>query len=261
MCNKLTVKDIKILLDNLTSDIPQHIIADERKQVQVFVKQTLKRFEKEKLRQQKLQDMLSFEYDLRTQGKHYIAGIDEVGRGCLAGPVVAACVIMPMDDFILGVNDSKQLSQSNREELFDLIREKALGIGIGMISAEKIDEVNIYEATKLAMIESIVNLCDLVPSIQVDHLLIDAMQLDVPYGQTKIIKGDARSYSIACASIIAKVTRDRLMQRYSEQYPVYHFDKNVGYGTKDHLQALSIHGITAIHRKTFEPIKSMINNG
>ena len=184
-----------------------------------------------------------------------IGGVDEVGRGPLAGPVVTACVVLPEDFDVLGVDDSKKLSLKKREELYDLIIDKALAVGIGMCDNHVIDEINILEATKRAMAESIekadkiLKKRDLGP---LEHVLIDAVKLTgISQTQTNIIKGDATSLSIAAASIVAKVTRDRMMMAYAEEYPWYGFESNMGYGTKKHYEGISAHGITPIHRKTF----------
>ncbi len=185
----------------------------------------------------------------------YIAGIDEVGRGPLAGPVVSAAVILPKDFRILEVNDSKQLTDAKRQELFLQIVEGALAIGVGVQSEQVIDEINIYEATRLAMAEAVGNL-----DIQPNFLFVDAMQVPVDVPQLKLIKGDAKSNSIACASIVAKVLRDRLMNSFAQAYPGYDFANNDGYGTKKHLEGLEKLGVTPIHRQTFEPIKSMVEN-
>ena len=191
--------------------------------------------------------MEAFEKPLWEAGKKYIAGVDEVGRGPLAGPVVTAAVILPEDFDVLGVDDSKKLSPKRREELFDLIMEKAIAVSIGRREPEVIDEINILEATKAAMLDAIRGL-----EIRPDHVLIDAVVLkglDIP--QTSIIKGDAKSVSIAAASIIAKVTRDREMIEMDEKYPGYAFASNKGYGTKAHYEGLKKHGPCPIHRKTF----------
>ena len=185
----------------------------------------------------------------------YIAGIDEVGRGPLAGPVVSAAVILPRDFRVLEVNDSKQLTADKRQELFLQIVEGALAIGVGVQSEQVIDEINIYEATRLAMAEAVGNL-----DIQPNFLFVDAMQVPVDVPQLKLIKGDAKSNSIACASIVAKVLRDRLMNSFAQAYPGYDFANNDGYGTKKHLEGLKKLGVTPIHRQTFEPIKSMVEN-
>ena len=184
-----------------------------------------------------------------------IGGVDEVGRGPLAGPVVTACVVLPDDFDVLGVDDSKKLSLKKREELYEVILDKALAVGIGMCDNQVIDEINILEATKRAMAESIEKSDKMLQKRDLgylDHVLIDAVKLTgISQTQTNIIKGDATSLSIAAASIVAKVTRDRMMMAYAEEYPWYGFESNMGYGTKKHYEGISAHGITPIHRKTF----------
>lgn len=213
--------------------------------------------ERQKLLEEKIITMQTYERDLREKGITYIGGVDEVGRGPLAGPVTAACVVLPEDFDVLGVDDSKKLSEKKREELFDKIKEKALAVGIGMCDNRVIDEINILEATKKAMAEAIRDADSQLEEKGLspegtEHLLIDAVSLkDVDKPQTSIIKGDAKSLSIAAASIIAKVTRDRLMAEYHRQYPYYGFDTNKGYGTKAHYEGIDKYGITPIHRKTF----------
>jgi ribonuclease HII len=202
--------------------------------------------------------MLKIEKELWDKGYKYIACIDEVGRGCLAGSVVTCAIIMPQSVLIDGVNDSKKLTAKKRNELFDIITEKAVAIGIGEMNCEKVDEINIKNATKLAMIQAIANLRDkdgnqIIP----DYLLIDAEKLDIEIPQLNIIKGDATCHGIAAASIIAKVTRDRQMEELDEIYPEYKFAKNKGYGTKEHVQALLKFGPKEIHRKTF--LKKILN--
>lgn len=204
----------------------------------------------------RLDNMLRYEKGLYAQGYKAIAGIDEVGRGPLAGPVVAACVILPENCKITGLNDSKKIPKSKHELIFNQVIEQALSVGIGLMTNEVIDEVNIYQATKLAMQAAINNLQGDI--LKPDFLLIDAMQLDNSIPQESIIKGDANSLSIAAASIVAKVTRDRLMADYDKAYPGYDFAKNAGYGTKNHLDGLRKLGVTEIHRRTFEPVKSML---
>ena len=196
--------------------------------------------------------MLAYEKELYGQGIQLIAGVDEVGRGPLAGPVVAAAVILPKGCKISGLNDSKKIPKSKHKEIYEAVRKHAIAIGIGVKDNQVIDQVNIYEATKLAMIEAIGQLD---PKPQ--HLLIDAMKLDLPISQTSIIKGDANSLSIAAASIVAKVTRDQMMETYDQEYPGYDFAQNAGYGTAKHLAGLQKLGITPIHRRSFEPIKSI----
>ncbi len=211
--------------------------------------------EREKMLAEKLITMQEYESKLRERGISYIAGVDEVGRGPLAGPVVTACVVLPEDFDVLGVDDSKKLSEKKREELFDSIKERALAIGIGIRDNNRIDEINILEATKEAMAEAIGNAdADLKEKHGkgIEHILIDALTLknvDIP--QTGIVKGDAKSLSIAAASIIAKVTRDRMMVEFAEIYPGYAFEKNKGYGTKAHYDGLRAQGMTPIHRRSF----------
>lgn len=196
---------------------------------------------------QKLEEMKIFENELHAEGIRYIAGIDEVGRGPLAGPVVAAAVVLPEDFDVIGVNDSKKLSEKKREELFEIIKEKAVSFAFGIVDNETIDEINILESTKKAMKEAVEGL-----DVQPEHLLIDAVNLaDVDIPQTPIIKGDEKCVSVAAASILAKVTRDRMMVEYSEIYKDYSFEKNKGYGTKAHYEGIEKAGICPIHRKSF----------
>ena len=201
---------------------------------------------------ERLEGMLAYEKELYGQGIQLIAGVDEVGRGPLAGPVVAAAVILPKGCKISGLNDSKKIPKSKHKEIYEAVLEHAIAVGIGVKDNQVIDQVNIYEATKLAMIEAIGQL-----NPQPQHLLIDAMKLDLPISQTSIIKGDANSLSIAAASIVAKVTRDQMMETYDQEYPGYDFAQNAGYGTAKHLAGLQKLGITPIHRRSFEPVKSM----
>ncbi|MBQ4577284.1 MAG: ribonuclease HII [Firmicutes bacterium] len=203
--------------------------------------------ERLELQKQRLVEMKKYEDELHAQGIRYVAGVDEVGRGPLAGPVVTAAVILPADFDVLGVDDSKKLSEKKREELFDIIKEKAICYSIGMNDEKRIDEINILEATKEAMGKAIKSL-----EIQPEHILIDALTLkDVDIPQTGIVKGDATSVSIAAASILAKVTRDRMMVEYESAYPGYGFAQNKGYGTKAHYEGLDQNGITPIHRRSF----------
>ncbi|HYE68584.1 MAG TPA: ribonuclease HII, partial [Anaerovoracaceae bacterium] len=195
----------------------------------------------------KLAEMKQFEEELYAGGVRHIAGIDEVGRGPLAGPVVAAAVILPADFDILGVDDSKKLSEKKREELYTLITKYAVCYSIGIIDNYMIDEINILEATKLAMKQAIEKL-----QITPEYILIDALTLkDIVIPQKGIIKGDSLSVSIAAASIVAKVTRDRMMGEYHQKYPHYCFDQNKGYGTKAHYEGIDSFGICELHRKSF----------
>lgn len=198
-------------------------------------------------------DNYLYERELRNKGIKLIAGVDEVGRGPLVGPVVSACVVLP-DAFSLdGLTDSKQLSEKRREFFYEEIKKQALGIGVGIIDEVKIDEVNIYEATKLAMKDAINN-CTIKP----EHVLIDAMPLDIDIPTTSIIKGDLKSITIAAASVIAKVTRDRMLDELDKQYPMYDFKKNKGYPTKKHLEAIKEFGIIKQHRKSYGPVKKYL---
>lgn len=196
---------------------------------------------------------------LFQQGYSFVAGLDEAGRGCLAGPVVAAAVILPLDDndlptCLAGVRDSKQLTAQARERLYDVIMRHALAVSVGTGSVELIDERNILQATKCAMREALAHL-----SLPAQALLLDALLLsDIPLPQCSIIKGDARCLSIAAASIIAKVTRDRLMLELHKQYPAYGFDQHKGYGTPAHLAALHEFGATPLHRKSFSPVRELL---
>ena len=202
------------------------------------------RLEKQKLR---LEEMLQFERELWSAGKKYIAGVDEVGRGPLAGPVVTAAVILPADFSLVGVDDSKKLSPKRRDELFEQIKEAAVCWSIGRREPDRIDEINILEATKEAMKDAILSL-----PVRPDHVLIDAVRLpDLEIPQTSIIKGDARSVSIAAASILAKVTRDREMAEMDSIYPGYAFASNKGYGTAAHYAGLAKLGPCPIHRRSF----------
>ena len=200
-------------------------------------------------------NLLEYEEELYEKGITLIAGVDEVGRGPLVGPVVAACVVLP-DEFNLdGLTDSKKLSEKKREFYFDEIKKQALGVGVGIISEKKIDEVNIYEATKLAMKEAI-DKCRL--ESQIEHVLIDAMPLDLDVPSTSIIKGDLKSITISAASVIAKVVRDRMMDELDEKFPMYDFKNNKGYPTKKHLQAIEEYGIIDEHRRSYGPVKKCI---
>ncbi len=223
---------------------------DSRPGVAVFVKRAKKRLddhERELLRTEKMK-----EYERKYESFSWICGIDEVGRGPLAGPVVAGAVILPKDCDILYLNDSKQLSEKKREELYAVIMEKAVAVGLGFVAPERIDQINILQATYEAMREAISKL-----DPQPDLLLNDAVTIPkVTIRQIPIIKGDAKSVSIAAASIVAKVTRDRLMVQYEEVYPGYGFASNKGYGAQVHLDALKKYGPTPIHRRSF--IKNLL---
>lgn len=197
--------------------------------------------------------MLEYENELYDKGYKLICGIDEVGRGPLLGPVVTSAVILPVGYYNPEIKDSKKLSEKKREKLFDIITKDAISIGIGIIDEKKIDEINIYEATKVAMKMAIDNL-----SIKPDYVLIDAMKLDIDIPSNSIIKGDAKSESIAAASIIAKVTRDRMIDEIDKEYPMYDLKNNKGYGTKKHLEALKEYGPCKYHRYSYSPVSDSI---
>ena len=219
--------------------------ADERGGVIKLVEQAKKRAEKLAQEKQRIWELGKFEREYEQFG--YVCGIDEVGRGPLAGPVVASAVILPKDCDILYINDSKKLSAAKREELYNVIMEKAVAVGIGMVGPGRIDEINILQATYGAMREAISNL-----QVAPDILLNDAVTIPgVTVRQVPIIKGDAKSISIGAASIIAKVTRDRLMEEYDALYPEYGFASNKGYGSKDHIVAIKKYGPCPIHRLSF----------
>lgn len=253
---KFTIKEIEEKLDSINQmDDPfiKTVSQDERKGVQQVLKKWTRKIEQKELAENLFNEMTEFERKYRNEGYLNIAGIDEVGRGPLAGPVVAAAVILPESFYLLGINDSKKLTEKKREEYYEKIIEHAIDFHVALVEPCEIDDINIYEATKKAMLASINGL-----SINPDFLLVDAVKLVSPYPQEAIIKGDAKSISIAAASIVAKVTRDRLMKKIAEEYPHYGFDQNMGYGTKEHLLALQVHGVTPHHRKSFAPIKDML---
>ena len=244
-----SIQAIKMIFQAAAVDeLPELLLiyeTDSRAGVQSILKSARKRIdalEKEKQRTERLK-----EFERKYEALGYVCGIDEVGRGPLAGPVVACAVILPRDCQILYLNDSKQLSEKKREELYDIIMKEAVAVGIGYRSPERIDEINILQATYEAMRDAIDQL-----QVKPDVLLNDAVTIpQVSIRQVPIIKGDAKSVSIAAASIVAKVTRDRLMVQYAEIYPEYGFDSNKGYGAAVHVEALKKYGPTPIHRRSF----------
>ena len=250
-----TIKEIKerlATIDDLDHPLFEELILDGRAGVQAAISKRKRELQKQVDEDLRLEKMLAYEKELYAQGIDLIAGVDEVGRGPLAGPVVAAAVILPKACKIPGLNDSKKIPKSKHKEIYEAVLQNAIAIGIGIKDNHVIDQVNIYEATKLAMMEAIGQL-----DPQPQHLLIDAMKLDLPIPQTSIIKGDANSLSIAAASIVAKVTRDQMMEEFDREYPGYDFAQNAGYGTAKHLDGLEQLGVTPIHRRSFEPVKSM----
>ena len=198
-------------------------------------------------------DNYRYEKKLIKEGIKLIAGVDEVGRGPLVGPVVAAACILPVNYHLEGLTDSKKLSEKKRNEYFEIIKKDAISYGIGIVDAKTIDEINIYEASKLAMIKAIENL-----NVKPEHLLIDAMKLDIDVNQTSIIKGDFLSLTIAAASVLAKVTRDSMMYELDKKYPMYNFKKHKGYPTKEHIDNVKKFGVLANYRFTYKPICDLI---
>ncbi len=200
-------------------------------------------------------DLWSYEKDLYKQGFTYIGGTDEAGRGPLIGPVVAACCVLPKDFILEGLTDSKKLSEKKREQFFPYIKEHAIAYGIGIVSPERIDEINIYAASKEAMMIAIKEVRE---KINLEYVLSDAMPLELDIPSLPIIKGDAKSISIAAASVLAKVTRDHILEELDSKYPEYGFKKHKGYPTKAHLEAIGKYGLIDGYRKTYGPIKKIL---
>lgn len=251
---KESIASIKQLLSQKVDRSTLALLArDERSGVQQLLTRYYKAEERKKQLLKEYQLKFQYENDVRSDGYKLIAGVDEVGRGPLAGPVVAAAVILPETCDLIGLTDSKQLSEVKRKTFFEAIHTQALAVGVGIVSPTIIDEINILEASKQAMIEAIRSL-----EVAPEYLLLDAMELDIDLPQQSIIKGDVKSISIAAASVIAKVTRDRMMAEYDKQYPGYDFIHNQGYGTKKHLEGLRTQGVTPIHRQSFAPVKANI---
>ncbi|GAY73023.1 ribonuclease HII [Lentilactobacillus kosonis] len=251
-----TIKEIADQLANVTKvndPLFKKLADDNRKGVIQLVSRAQRRIRKYEQQVAEFQHRFKFEQQLWQQGSELVAGVDEVGRGPLAGPVVAAAVILPKDFSLIEVNDSKQLSSKKREILAPLIREQAVAFGFGVIDSHKIDEINIYEAARLAMRAAVLNL-----TLKPDQLIVDAMNVPVEIPQLDMVKADAQSISVSAASIIAKVYRDELMSAYARDYPEYDFEHNAGYGTKPHLAALKKYGPSPIHRHSFSPVSEMI---
>ena len=256
--SKLKINEIKKLLqeENIAEEFLEELKQDNR----AGVKKLLANFYNKKKEEERLKneyaEKLVYENKLYNDGYEFVCGVDEVGRGPLAGPVVAACVILKKDSYFAGLNDSKKLSKNKREQLFQKIVKEALSYAVVSVDNREIEKHNIYNATKIAMLKAIKKL-----KIKPDFILIDAMPLDTKeIKNLSIIKGDTKSISIAAASVIAKVYRDKYMCEMAKIYPNYDFENNAGYGTKKHLEALEKYGITPIHRRDFEPIKTMIKN-
>ena len=253
-CEKMKINEVKELLAGTpTSEQLAELKADERGGVQKLLAAYYKRLEKAAQEKERFTKMLSYEKKYYAQGIQYVAGVDEAGRGPLAGPLVIAAVILPQDVFISGLNDSKQLSAAKRDKLYDEVLAKAVAIEVNIVSVSNIDKYNIYTATQRGMAEVLEHL-----PVRPQVALIDAMPVEAKGMETvSIIHGDALSASIAAASIIAKVTRDRIMERMDVLYPAYGFASNKGYGSGAHMQAIAEFGATNWHRRSYEPVKSM----
>lgn len=246
----MTIKEVRELLENshLSQEQLTSLKADPRKGVQKL----LLSYERQQARQIKMEADFAkrFEYEKRFwQRQQLVAGVDEVGRGPLAGPVVTAAVIIDQNFNLIEVNDSKKLSPKKRLALFPQILQQAVAVSVGLANNDLIDRINIYEADRVAMAHAVQGL-----KVKPDALLVDAMNVPVDLPQVELIKGDAKSNSIAAASIVAKVFRDGLMDAYGEKYPAYDFQHNAGYGTAKHLKALEKYGPTPIHRRSFAPV-------
>lgn len=252
---KLSAKEIKAILEkSFEFDYLLWAQEDPRKTVKEIARVYVMKQKRQLLEMQRLEAMYSYEKSFYEAGLMHVAGVDEVGRGPIAGPVTVAAVILPPQCVLPGLNDSKKLSEKKREELYNLIQEKAIAISCISYGPELIDKLNIYEATRAAMYEAIETL-----SVKAEAVLVDAMplpKLTVP--KEALIKGDSKSASIAAASIIAKVTRDRYMNELEKEYPGFHFDEHKGYYTEAHKLAIENLGITPEHRESFEPIKSIV---
>lgn len=245
------IKQIKQHLSSVDLDeIPEAIkiyTEDERISVKKLIEQYQKKYIKYQKELQRIKEISKYETELYQKGKMYIAGIDEVGRGPLAGPVMTCAVILPKDCNVLGINDSKKLSANQRENICIQLKKIAIDMSISLVEADEIDRINILQSVYKSMKQSLNNL-----STKPDIVLVDAISIpDIDIEQLSIVKGDAKSISIAASSIIAKVTRDKLMNDYSKKYPQYGFDRNKGYGTKEHIDAIKKYGLCPIHRRTF----------
>ena len=250
----MKISEVKeLLLGNPSSEQLKMLQADERSGVQKLLTAYYKRLEKEAQEKERFTKMLAYEREYYAHGVQYVAGVDEAGRGPLAGPLVIAAVILPRDTFIAGLNDSKQISAAKRDKLYDEIIAKAVAIEVNIVSVSNIDKYNIYAATQRGMAQVLEHL-----PVQPQVALIDAMPVTAKNIEcVPIVHGDALSASIAAASIIAKVTRDRIMERLDTLFPAYGFAHNKGYGSGAHMQAIAEFGATKWHRRSYEPVKSM----
>ncbi|PSL51172.1 RNase HII [Salsuginibacillus halophilus] len=258
MTTRWSVKEIEAYLKNTDpAQIPEAaeaFRADERKGAQAAVARFEQRKKAEEAKAADFLEKQAFDQQMAPEAA-FIAGIDEVGRGPLAGPVMAAAVILPSEKIFAGITDSKKLSEAKRREYLKEI-EACADVGIGEASAEEIDQYNIYQATRLAMKRAVSHL-----ERSPGHLIVDAMHVPVQLPQTSIVQGDEKSAAVAAASIAAKVTRDEKMAQLSREYPGYGFESNSGYGTKAHLEALETYGVTPVHRRSFAPVRNLVQPG
>lgn len=254
--SKQSIAEIKAALAQITT-MDDSLVAslrdDPRKGVQAALAQRQKQLDRLAEARAAFLGRFKYERELWAAGNQYVAGIDEVGRGPLAGPVVTCAVVLDESFDLIGVTDSKQLTRKERERLYLKIVDEAVEVSIAVNPASRIDELNIYQATQEAMMRSVQILHH-----QPSHLIVDAVPLPFDYPQTTLIKGDQKSISVAAASIVAKEYRDHLMAEYAQLYPGYDFDQNMGYGTKAHLDGLAQYGVTPIHRRTFKPVPDFL---
>lgn len=255
--NQLSIKEIKERLHSLeplNSEFLRQLESDQRKSVQKLLEHWSKQAKQHEELKQKFIAMSQYETELWQKGVTYVAGLDEVGRGSLAHVCVSSAVILPKEFYLPGLNDSKALSEKKLHEFYEVITSQALAIGLGVVSAEEIDLLNIYQASKKAMQIAVQSL-----KITPEYLLIDAMEIPSEIPQKSIIKGDQKSISIAASSVIAKVTRDNMMKELGKTYPQYHFEKHMGYPTPEHLAAIKKYGVLPEHRKSYGPVKEIIS--
>lgn len=254
MCSIKEIEQCLFHVPCLLSEEERQVLhRDKRKGVQRLLLKWERQEQKEMDLEGKYREMSTYECELRQQGMQLIAGVDEAGRGPLAGPVVAGAVILKRDSVLPGLNDSKQLSENIRERFYNEIMAASEAVGVGVVDVKEIDRLNIYHASKDAMVKAIKAL-----KVMPDHILVDAMELPIPVSQTSLIKGDSRSVSVAAGSIIAKVTRDRLMRELDGKYPEYGFSRHFGYATAEHLQNLKRHGVCDEHRRSFAPVRGLV---
>lgn len=254
----MKIAEIRDILkqDDVPDEVMKEILADSRKGVQQLVSSYMRRLERESTERLRVESLYEVESEFYKRGLTHVVGIDEVGRGPLAGPVTVAAVILKPHWFAEGLNDSKKVTPKHREVLAEKIHREAVEVSIVSLPPEEIDALNIYQATMTAMYQAVRNL-----HVKPDAVIVDAMPLHFPFPTVSMVHGDARSASVAAASIAAKVYRDHLMDAYDKQYPGYGFSQNKGYGTAEHIEALHRLGITPIHRKSFEPVKTMLYEG